>query len=278
MLKPFIFTLIVSMLIVVCGTVYAGLDQHGRFDEVIAVYKFENTTDSGPINYHGELNDNASIVNNGKIGKCLKIESDGEFSAGDLDKSLSIVSSEFSVVAWVKTTSTTGAIWITATGIQEGDSNYGSISMTIFPGGGHWGNIFGSISDDEDNDSYYTSENIDVSINDGKWHHFGFSLAEDFYRIFIDGEIVLEERENEYIGFLGFEGSIIGVWATSGTDDRKLNKPAFVDEVGFFETGFSVFEVQGLYQHGLTDFLEAMPVDSREKITITWGDLKKSLY
>ncbi len=29
MLKPFIFTLIVSMLIVVCGTVYAGLDQHG---------------------------------------------------------------------------------------------------------------------------------------------------------------------------------------------------------------------------------------------------------
>ena len=275
MLKQFVFTLIVNIFIVTYGTVYAGLDEHGRFDEVIAVYKFENTNDSGPIRYDGSLRGESSIVNNGKIGKCLEIGSDGKFVSVDLDKSLSVVSRAFSVVAWVKTTSTTGGIWIDASGIQEGDSNYGSISINIFPGGSQFGNVFGGISDDEDNDSYYTSENIDVSINDGEWHHFAFSLAEDFYRIFIDGDMVYEDRENEYIGFLGFEGSIIGVYATQGTDNRNLNQPVFVDEVGFFETGFSVFEVQGLYKNGLDSFLEAMPVDNKQKIATTWGGLKK---
>lgn len=275
MLKQFVFTLIVSIFIGTCGTVYAGLDQHGRFGgEVIAVYKFENTNDSGPLRYDGSLRGESSIVNNGKIGKCLRLGSDGKFVSVDLDKSLSVVSRSFSVVAWVKTTSTTGGIWIDASGIQEGDSNYGSISINIFPGRSRFGNFVGGISDDEDNDSYYTSENMDVSINDGKWHHFAFSLAEDFYRIFIDGDIVYEDRENEYIGFLGFEGSIVGVYAVQGTDDRNLNKPAFVDEVGFFETGFSVYEIQGLYDDGLADFLEAMPVDPQAKVATTWGELK----
>ena len=266
---------IVITVTIITSTTLAGLDQHGRFDEVIAVYKFENTRDSGPIGYDGSLRDEASIVDNGKIDKCLKIESGGSFLAIDLDKSLSVVSRAFSVVAWVKTTSTTGTIWIDASGIQEGDSNYGSISMFIFPGGGDFGNIVGSLSDDEDDDFYSTGD-IAASINDGEWHHFAFSLSEDFYRVFIDGNIMFEEREDEYIGFLGFEGSIIGVFAGTGTDERELNKPAFVDEVAFFETGFSPYEVKGLYQDGLTEFLEIMPVNPQGLLTTTWADIKSN--
>ena len=277
MLKQFVFTLIVSIFIATYGTVYAGLDQHGRFGgEVIAVYKFENTNDSGPLRYDGTLGDKVSIVDGGKIGKCLKLDTSNEnigFSSVDLDKSLSVVGGNFSVVAWVKTTSTTGRIWINAAGIQEGHANFGSLGIWIFPGGGEFGNVFGGISDDEDNDFYYT-DNVDISINDGKWHHFAFTLAEDFYRVFVDGDIVFEEREDDYIGFLGFEGSIIVVNAVKGADDRYLNKPAFVDEVGFFETGFSAYEIEGLYEDGLADFLEAMPVESQGKVATTWGELK----
>ena len=51
----------------------------------------------------------------------------------------------------------------------------------------------------------------------------------------------------------------------AGPSDEDLTGSVLVDEVGFFETGFSVYEVKGLYDDGLTDFLEAMPVDPREK-------------
>ena len=263
-------------LLMSCVTVsFAGLDQHDRWGDVIAVYEFDNTRDSGPIGYDGSLRGETSIFDNGKIGKCLKIESGGSFVSADLDKSLSVVSRSFSVVAWVKTTSTTGAIWIFASGVQKGDSNYGSIAMIIFPGGGDFGNIFGYIEDNEDDDRYST-EDIEVSINDGKWHHFAFSLSEDFYRVFIDGNIMFEKRSDEYIGFLGFEGSIIGVFAVTGTDEREINKPAFVDEVAFFEIGFSSYEVKGLYKDGLSKFMEVMPVNPEGLVTTTWADIKSA--
>ena len=54
-----------------------------------------------------------------------------------------------------------------------------------------------------------------------------------------------------------------------------LTGSVLVDEVGFFEIGFSVDEVKGLYDDGLTDFLEAMPVDPREKVATTWGSNQK---
>ena len=46
-MKPLLAVVIIVTIIT--STTLAGLDQHGRFDEVIAVYKFENTQDSGPI-------------------------------------------------------------------------------------------------------------------------------------------------------------------------------------------------------------------------------------
>ena len=50
---------------------FGGLDRHGRLEDVIAVYKFENVQDSGPRSFDGVLRDGASIVSTGKIGKCL---------------------------------------------------------------------------------------------------------------------------------------------------------------------------------------------------------------
>ena len=46
-------------------------------------------------------------------------------------------------------------------------------------------------------------------------------------------------------------------------------------EVGFFETGFSLYEVSGLYHQGLTTFLNTMPVDPQAKAATTWGALKR---
>ena len=61
------------------GIATEGLDGDRRFDSVIAVYHFEDVTDSGPRGFDGDLLDSdgdlvteASIVDDGKIDKCLQ--------------------------------------------------------------------------------------------------------------------------------------------------------------------------------------------------------------
>ena len=49
-------------------------------------------------------------------------------------------------------------------------------------------------------------------------------------------------------------------------------------KLGFFEIGFSMDEVKGLYDDGLTDFLEAVPVDPREKVARAWGVIKRDRW
>ena len=61
------------------GIATAGLDQDGLFDRVVAVYHFEDVTDSGPRGFDGILVEEASIVDDGKIDKCLQLEEDGYF-------------------------------------------------------------------------------------------------------------------------------------------------------------------------------------------------------
>ena len=50
------------------------------------------------------------------------------------------------------------------------------------------------------------------------------------------------------------------------------NQNTLVDEVGFFETGFSAYEIKGLYEDGLETFLEVMPVESQGKLATTWAN------
>ena len=76
---------------------------------------------------------------------------------------------------------------------------------------------------------------------------------------------------DDYLGFVS-DSTLIAI---RGESDEDLTGTVLVDEVGFFETGFSVYEVKGLYDDGLTDFLEAMPVDPRAKVATTWGALKR---
>ena len=84
MFKCFLFTFIISMCTAICGTVCAGLDQHGRLDEVICVYRFENTNDSGPRNFRGTLKTGAELVAGGKYKNGLKLDAiDESFNSLD---------------------------------------------------------------------------------------------------------------------------------------------------------------------------------------------------
>lgn len=257
---PFFLTVFV-ILFSVCIFVNAGLDEHTRFGDVIAVYYFEDKNDAGPRDFHGILSDGASIVQDGKTEKCLKLQKDTSF--GVVDDTFSSITRDFSIVAWIKTSdiSAEGQIHI-AYGGNNDDGSLSAISLSIKSN-----ELTGLIADGEDDevDGLIARR---LSIDDDKFHHVAFTLAEDFYRIFVDGEIVEEEERHGYTGWVS-DDTFILLNATS-----ELTNPVYVDEVGFFKTGFSVYEVKGLYDVGLEAFLDAMPVDPQKKVATTWAAIK----
>ena len=256
------------------GIATEGLDGDGRFDSVIAVYHFENVTDSGPRGFDGDLLDSdgdlvteASIVDDGKIDKCLQIRGDGAFGTVE-NQHFSLMDREFSIVAWVKLQQQTYIFNILVAGANDDNTYAGGIQLSIEPSG----NIKGRHYDFEDEKSV-SIETEDSNIADDSWHHIAYCKHADSYSLYIDGEVLKKERSADYLGFAG-DGTFIRI---SGPSKVDMTGSVLVDEVGFFETGFSVDEVKGLYDDGLTDFLEAMPVDPREKVATTWGTIKRSL-
>ena len=273
MILRYLTTVLVMMFC--AGIATEGLDGDGRFDSVIAVYHFEDVTDSGPRGFDGDLLDSdgdlvteASIVDDGKIDKCLQIRGDGAFGTVE-DQHFSLVDREFSIVAWVKLQQQTHIFNILVAGANDDNTYAGGIQLLIEPSG----NIKGQHYDFEDEKSV-SIETEDRNIADDSWHHIAYCKHADSYSLYIDGEVLKKKRSADYLGFAG-DGTFIRI---SGPSKVDMTGSVLVDEVGFFEIGFSVDEVKGLYDDGLTDFLEAMPVDPREKVATTWGVIKRDRW
>ena len=251
--------LVLVLLMSFASVSFAGLDQHGRLDEVIAVYKFENVQDSGPRSFHGALQDGASIVANGKIGKCLYLRNKQSYASLD-DLFLGVIGN-FSIVSWIKTRSIAAGKSILLSASSRGDDDsFSAISISIYSD-----KIIGLIADGEDDEVDGVIAD-DVDVTDGEWNHVAFSLTEDFYRIFINGEIAKEKRNTGYTGFVGNDTLIFVTSNSAGNH--------YIDEVGFFETGFSPYEMKGLYKDGVSKFMRIMPVNPEGLVTTTWADIK----
>ena len=249
----------------VSSTSFAGLDRHGRSDEVIAVYKFENVQDSGPRSFHGVLRDGASIVSTGKIGKCLYLWNNQSFTSLD-DLSLGGIGN-FSIVGWIKTRSIAAdKSIILGAASEEDDEGFSAISINISSDLYGSDTIIGFIADGE-NDGVDAVIAEDVDVTDGEWNHVAFTLTENFYRIFINGEVAKEKKNAGSTGFVGNHDTRILVTSTSAGNH-------YIDEVVFFETGFSPYEIKGLYNDGLSRFMRIMPVNPEGLVTTTWADIK----
>lgn len=246
--------------------VTAGLDNTGQFGDVVAIYHFENANDSGPRGFNGSLRENATIVDNGKINKCLQLQNKDWF--GLVDELFLGIISEFSIVAWVKLPQQTKDLYMAMTGINDDNTLEGDVALYVKPSG----NIEGFVADFADSKSSTTlSENQNVS--DNRWHHIAFTKYADTYFLFVDGETVKKSPQTRYIGFVGDDTFV----SISSSDRRTTNLTGsvLIDEVAFFEIGFSVYEIKAIYDNGLPDFLEAMPVDPQEKVATTWANIKQ---
>lgn len=255
---------ILRFLTTICVLTFLESIATAGFDLVVAVYHFENTEDSGPRGFDGTLLGAAAIVDNGKIGKCLQLRNEDWFVTLE-EHPLGIIADAFSIVAWVKLPRQSDDFHIVLVGTNDDDAMDGAIYLSIQSSG----DIKGSHLDSEE-DKFESLASADRNVSDNRWHHIAYTKNADTYMLFIDGEVVKTKHSDEDVGFVS-DGTFIFI---SGEFDVNLTGTVFVDEVGFFETGFGVFEIEEIYEEGLTDFLKALPVDPRAKVATTWGEIK----
>ena len=252
----------------------AGLDTESLFNRVIAVYDFESTgtreglvfvEDSGPQQLPATLLNGASLTPDGKSGQCLSLEGLALVGVGTRLVPL-FARFGFSIVAWVKRPQQEGGVVIGMGASKEiagEEVSTGLIALGVTPSG----NIKGTHTDHTTGKSLIIPTQ-EQNVSDNQWHHIAYVLFADTYTLFIDGEAVLSQpavvRPN-------FVGDLVLLTIVTSAEN---NQNTLVDEVGFFETGFSAYEIEGLYEDGLETFLEVMPVESQGKLATTWGELK----
>ena len=265
------------------GVGHAGLDSDGA-TSTIAVYHFDTLTtdqelnsqytdDSGPGNVKGFLI-GASITNGGKFDKCLQLQESAKLLGAPMTIP-SLLGWEFSIVAWIKLQNQTDASpFIMIRGVNiDFDTNtiekLTSISMSVAP----TGNVGGKHTNFTDDGANVFGDLGSVNSNtaNNKWHHIAFTKYANTYTIFLDGEFIAEQEALGYGQYLVGDMTqlIIGI-----IDEDNLIGSVYFDDVGFFQTGFSIYEIKGLYNDGLADFLETMPVDPQGKVATTWGEIK----
>ena len=261
---------------------HAGLDSGTAFNHIIGVYHFESTEqrdngttytpDSGQRKINGNLSDDASLTDDGKYGKALLLKSQDNFCAPTLTKSPTFPSDEYSIVAWVKLPkqSNDGYLNLMIQGFILTDNNaivISAIGMSVLPDG----NLNGFHSN-----LFLNGETIGVTskehnVANNRWHHIAFARYANTNSIYIDGESVASHETTKFPEFLG-NYTCMGIFgAASGVD---FTGDVLVDDFGFFETGFSSYEIKGLYDDGLEDFLDTMPVNPQGRMTTTWGAIK----
>ena len=244
----------------------AGLGNAQQFDDVIAIYHFEDETDSGPRNFDVLLEDGTSIANNGKIGKCLQMQNQSKVLT--LGSAFLAVTRGASITTWVKLEKQTEEFGITVVGINDDNSLVGGFSMRILSDGNVNGEFYNFV---RERITSVTSTDIHVSNN--KWHHIAVTQYSNIIRIFVNAELVKKGRVQKLTSFVSDQTFFsIGV-----KDDTAIKGSILLDELGFFERGFSIYEIEALYEVGLENFLDAMSVDPQEKASTTWGHIKSSL-
>ena len=247
--------------------VHAGLN-HTTLNSAIAVYYFEHLTDFTVRGSDITLHNGATLIENGILEKGMKITGNAYFTSKP-NLTSAAIGTEFSIITRVKMPKQKESYLHFGYGVHNANSKQvGSITMSIMPDG----NIRG-LRANYDINGQTTNEvklkTFDKNVADNKWHHIAFTKYGHTYALFIDGELIGDLHTSTYYQVQADFPLIFVGGSTSGIQGN-----AIIDNIGFFETGFSPFEIKAMYQNGLYNFLEVMPVDPQGKIATTWGEIK----
>lgn len=243
---------------------------------VIAAYDFEiiqqdnkgfYVPNIGSKRIHGYLYNNAELSQQWKRSKVLSLTRKDYLYATTQRR----FPTDFSMVASVKIPPQEHSIFFSLK-MGDGKNLRSTREIQILPTGNirFWGvflpppGIIGA--------AMFELQSENENVTDNQWHHIVYTYHSEIHKIFVDGEIVYQEElrptfvAGEFIHIF-LKGARIGITGE-----------ALFDDIGFFSTHLSIEEVQHLYNHGITRFLEEMPVSPQGKVATTWGDIRGSAY
>ena len=79
----------------------------------------------------------------------------------------------------------------------------------------------------------------DVKLSKNRWHHLAFTQYSNYLNLYLDGKLISRELFQTYVGFHADE-TLVGLTYFG----RKRKEKTLIDEVAFFQTGFSPYEVK----------------------------------
>lgn len=249
----------------------AGLELDNRYGNIVAIYQFADASDSGPRQFNGHFHEDATIVRARKKNKTLRMRDKGSFFSCCNDRHLALLG-EFSIVSWVKLKEQEDSLNIGMHGIEDDGVSTGYANLYIKPDG----NLLGWFSEEAHDRSLGNRvelQSTGQNVSDNKWHHIAFTGYGGIYTLFVDGEVVARRYVDTYVSFLS---DITNIYITNTWHQGRFKGNVFIDEVGFFELGFSVYEIRAIYRTGLHRFIKAMAVDPTGKVPITWGKIKST--
>lgn len=275
-----IFVLSMLLILSIESVANAGLDTDAAYDHVIGIYHFESTKqrengstytpDSGIRQINGNLSENVSLATSGKHGKALLLREQDDFCASTFTKRPTFSNNAYSIVAWVKLPKQDKGslrLWMRDYVVTDGDVLViKAIGLNVTSDG----NLIG-FQDDRLNIGGLVpllSKNQNVANN--RWNHIAFTRYANTLSLYINGRNVASHTTTKSLEFSGNYTCL----EIAGSAGVNFTGNVFVDDAGFFETGFSSYEIKGLHTDGLKKFLEAMPVNPQGRLTTTWGEIK----
>ena len=252
--------ILILTLILLSNNATAGLDTRDPEGFVVATFNMQNGRDSGPREY---IADSVGTFTQGKIEKALNLNGKQIFRT-EANRNPFWANGEFTISAWVKCNPNQSHFYIVIQGwnISREESYY--VSMDIE----NSGNLRGEIGGRDDKVYFVRTQNKNLA--DGKWHHLTFSYYAFAFRLFIDGKPA-QHFEQGYLGNLKADVSRIRI---DTVGEKRFNNVQ-IDELVMLEEGISEYEVKGLMRDGIKKFLQTMPVDPKDKVSTTWGTIKR---
>ncbi len=184
----------------------------------------------------------------GKFGEALKFEGGGHVAVGDF----SGYEEEVSILALIKTPS--APAW--------SDIIVGPCGDVILTLQNHKLNFAGQCAQPIPHNTWSTT-----LLNDDKWHHIAGTYDGKTVKVYVDGEL---EASDPAAGPFKTGPKYIG-----SRDDKQEAYTGLIDEIAFFNVALSDNDVKAVADSGLSIALGFAAVSPQEKLTTSWGTLKR---
>ena len=228
-------------------------------DALVAVWLFDENQgleaeDASGKGHDGDIK-GAKWVQ-GKIGTGLEFNGDGNIVEIPHDADFDLT--EYTISAWIKTEPT--GLWQTVIGKEPAAGNPRNYGIFVagntkllgvnYTTAGAWKTAFSK-----------------TVAADNKWHHVAATFDGEFLRAYFDG-VMEGETRTEIPPDHNTEPVRIGRWGNPRGDFWS----GVLDEVAMFNQALTEDEIQDITMN----MRDALAVEARGKLTVTWGVLKHS--